>query len=231
MKLEVNIQKRYAFFIFTGILILASVFAVYAYKSGQAPNVFGHSAEEVEITLGNGSVVNLQQLIANGLGNGSSTVVVNNPSQFRIINGSVTLTMNNFNSWNSIGNNVQIKFESFSAHPISTNGDGSDGPANYLYSLVGSGYSFSVKGLQNISNLQSVRVNLALPPAAMSSNVSLSCEIGGSVGNFGAVQDYQSLYCPCHDNSGNVGCVSLAGIIGNGNPTAGTAKFIFTYLN
>lgn len=49
MKLEVNLEKRYFVFLLIGILVVGGIVTVYAYNSGLAPSVFGHSAEEIEV--------------------------------------------------------------------------------------------------------------------------------------------------------------------------------------
>ena len=46
MKLEVNIEKRYAFVIVASLFILAGAIVAYAYGTNN-PSVFGHSADEV----------------------------------------------------------------------------------------------------------------------------------------------------------------------------------------
>ena len=47
MKIEVNIEKKYAIFIIVGVLILAGVIVAYAYGTSN-PSVFGHSFEELQ---------------------------------------------------------------------------------------------------------------------------------------------------------------------------------------
>ncbi len=65
MKFEVNISKKYFFVILSSILILAGAFVVYAFGSGQAPNILGHSSEEIQITV-NGTNMSLQNAINQG---------------------------------------------------------------------------------------------------------------------------------------------------------------------
>jgi len=74
MKIEVNLQKKYFFAILSAAVILAAVFGVYAYGTSN-PAVFGHTAEELAITLPNGSTSTLQQAITNNyIGGGGSSV-------------------------------------------------------------------------------------------------------------------------------------------------------------
>ncbi len=47
MQIELDVSKKYFFTILAGILILAGIFAVYAFGTS-SPSVFGHTASEVE---------------------------------------------------------------------------------------------------------------------------------------------------------------------------------------
>ena len=47
MKVEVNIEKKYAFAIIIGLLIVAGTIVAYAYGTS-SPSVFGHSFDELE---------------------------------------------------------------------------------------------------------------------------------------------------------------------------------------
>lgn len=51
MKLEVEIQKKYAFMIFGAILILAGAITIYAYNES-TPNVVGHHANDIQYSGG-----------------------------------------------------------------------------------------------------------------------------------------------------------------------------------
>jgi len=75
MKIEVNIQKSYAFVII-GLLIIIGVIGIgYAYNAdhiGGVPSDFGHSADEIEINIpGQANPVTLNYAIENGLIGGS----------------------------------------------------------------------------------------------------------------------------------------------------------------
>src|SRR3989338_938613 len=75
MKIEVNIKKKYFFAVFGAILLAVAVIGVRAYNPlgiGGNPSTFGHSADELAITLPNGSVTTLSQAITNNyLGGGA----------------------------------------------------------------------------------------------------------------------------------------------------------------
>tara|TARA_Y100000310_G_C20483978_1_gene716033 strand:+ start:86 stop:625 length:540 start_codon:yes stop_codon:yes gene_type:complete len=62
MKLEVNIEKKYAFMIGAAILIFAGVMAVYAFSPtavGGNPEVFGHSSGEIRVDSNNDGNIDL----------------------------------------------------------------------------------------------------------------------------------------------------------------------------
>lgn len=63
MKIEVNIEKRHAFGIIGAIFVLAIVIGVGAYGTSTPP-AFGHSAEELEVSLA-GELVSLQNYVEN----------------------------------------------------------------------------------------------------------------------------------------------------------------------
>ena len=48
MKIEVNVEKKYAFLILGALLIIGAVVIGVAYNSGGPPSVVGHSADEIE---------------------------------------------------------------------------------------------------------------------------------------------------------------------------------------
>ncbi len=50
MEFHINVEKKYFFGILTAILMVAGLFAVYAYGTNE-PEVFGHSVGEVDIKL------------------------------------------------------------------------------------------------------------------------------------------------------------------------------------
>ncbi|MEK6888931.1 MAG: hypothetical protein AABW80_02375 [Nanoarchaeota archaeon] len=69
MKIEVNVRKRYFFTAVSVLLILSVIGIGVAYNANQQggiPAVFGHSADEVEITLPDGTVTNLSTAISTG---------------------------------------------------------------------------------------------------------------------------------------------------------------------
>lgn len=68
MKIEVNITKTKLFVLIISLFVLGGMIFAFAYGTNN-PQVFGHSANEVEITLANGTVTNLQQAISNNLFN------------------------------------------------------------------------------------------------------------------------------------------------------------------
>jgi len=65
MKLEVNIKKKYFFTILASVLILVAIIGTVAYGTNN-PSVFGHSAGEVEVTIG-GNNYTLQEAITQNL--------------------------------------------------------------------------------------------------------------------------------------------------------------------
>ena len=70
MKIEVNLEKKYLFFVFAILLIFAGFVLVFAYNpsfSGGNPPVLGHSADEVNVQIGN-TVRTSQDLIDNFYG-------------------------------------------------------------------------------------------------------------------------------------------------------------------
>jgi hypothetical protein len=71
MRIEVNIKKKYFFSILAVVLLIGAGLFVYAF-GGNSPQIMGHSAGELEITLANGTTVNFQTAITNNLigGNG-----------------------------------------------------------------------------------------------------------------------------------------------------------------
>jgi len=73
MKVELNIEKKYFFAILSTAVIFAAVIGVYAYGTS-TPSVFGHTAEELAITLPNGSTSTLQQAITNNYIGGGGAV-------------------------------------------------------------------------------------------------------------------------------------------------------------
>ena len=67
MKLEVRISKNNIFVLIAIILILASIFVVYAYNSalsGGTPSIVGHSPDEIMVSV-NGVQKSLQAAINN----------------------------------------------------------------------------------------------------------------------------------------------------------------------
>jgi hypothetical protein len=66
MKFEVNIEKKYAFVIIGLLVLVAGLIVGYAY-GGNAPQIMGHSAGELDITLTNGSVVSLQSAVSGNM--------------------------------------------------------------------------------------------------------------------------------------------------------------------
>ena len=65
MKIEVNITKV-RFFVLIGLVVLTiGIVGVIAYNSGQDPAVFGHSGEELEISINN-QIKDIQQAIDDG---------------------------------------------------------------------------------------------------------------------------------------------------------------------
>lgn len=74
MKIEVNLKKKYFFTLLAVLIVLSGALVVYAYNSSPAnPATFGHSANELEVTLPNGNNVTLDYAVRNGLlGNSSS---------------------------------------------------------------------------------------------------------------------------------------------------------------
>lgn len=74
MKIEVNLKKKYFFSLLTILIVLSGALIVYAYNSSPGnASTFGHSANEIEVTLPNGNVVTLDYAVRNGLlGNGSN---------------------------------------------------------------------------------------------------------------------------------------------------------------
>ena len=63
MKITLNIKKKYFLPMISAILLLTAVLGVYAYQTGGPANYFGHSAEELEVELNDGTIVNLQIFI------------------------------------------------------------------------------------------------------------------------------------------------------------------------
>src|SRR3989338_7572236 len=62
MKIPINLTNKWLYsFIFTFFLLILGI-GVWAFQSGQAPNVFGHSGEEVQITI-NGQAKLLSQAL------------------------------------------------------------------------------------------------------------------------------------------------------------------------
>lgn len=72
MKIEVKIEKRYAFMILGALIIIAGLIGVIAYGTNNPP-VFGHSAGELDVTIG-GNTYTLQQAIDQNLFGGSVQV-------------------------------------------------------------------------------------------------------------------------------------------------------------
>lgn len=68
MKIEVELKKKYFFSLLAVLIILSGSLIVYAYNSSPVdPSKFGHSANEVEVTLANGLIVNLGDAIENNI--------------------------------------------------------------------------------------------------------------------------------------------------------------------
>src|SRR3989338_4709406 len=63
MKITLNIKKKYFLSIISAILLITAIIGVYAYQTGGPANYFGHSAEELEVELNDGTIVNLQIFI------------------------------------------------------------------------------------------------------------------------------------------------------------------------
>ncbi|MEK6892732.1 MAG: hypothetical protein AABX07_00860 [Nanoarchaeota archaeon] len=77
MKLEVNVSKKRFFVILGAILMLAGVFAVYAYtgtfdRTATQAVTFGHSADESVVKMNDGSLRTVQDLLKDGVGGGGS---------------------------------------------------------------------------------------------------------------------------------------------------------------
>src|SRR3989344_6993104 len=69
MKIEVDIKKKYFLFLVTTILVLASIFGVYAVWSDSTTRVVSHDANDVKVTLtegGSNKDYSLQELITAG---------------------------------------------------------------------------------------------------------------------------------------------------------------------
>ncbi len=82
MKIEVNINKKYFLAIIVSIVLLAGVFSAYAFNFGNSfktvsqAAVFGHTADELVVSI-NGDSMTVQDAINLGkLGNGSGTGTV-----------------------------------------------------------------------------------------------------------------------------------------------------------
>jgi len=73
VKINITLGSK-TFYTLIAILSIAvlSVF-VYAYKTGASPSIMGHSAEELEVTLANGSITTLQNAVTNNYIGGGST--------------------------------------------------------------------------------------------------------------------------------------------------------------
>jgi|SRR3989344_587832 len=69
MKIEVDIKKKYFLFLVTTILVLASIFGVYAVWSDSTTRVVSHNADDVKVTLSENNLnvdYSLQELITGG---------------------------------------------------------------------------------------------------------------------------------------------------------------------
>src|SRR3989344_3189451 len=69
MKIEVDIKKKYFLFLITTILVLASIFGVYALWSDNTTRVVSHNADDVKVTLSENNLnvdYSLQELINGG---------------------------------------------------------------------------------------------------------------------------------------------------------------------
>ena len=64
VNIKINITNK-AFYILILIFVVAVGVGVYAYNSGSTPSVFGHSGEEIEIALTDGSTHTLNDYINN----------------------------------------------------------------------------------------------------------------------------------------------------------------------
>jgi len=51
MNVEFNIEKKHLYILLSCVILCTSVLGVIAYNSGSAPNVFGHSGEEIEVVI------------------------------------------------------------------------------------------------------------------------------------------------------------------------------------
>ena len=81
MKITFNIRKSH-FYVLAALIVLAvGVAGVTAYRSGAAPSEFGHSGEEIEVTLSDGTAMTLQDAIDTGriLGTQEETVLYDEP--------------------------------------------------------------------------------------------------------------------------------------------------------
>ncbi len=67
MKFSWNVKKSHLNLIVIAYLVLGTMFAVYAYHSGGPASYFGHSGEEIEVTLPNGTSMTINEYIQNGL--------------------------------------------------------------------------------------------------------------------------------------------------------------------
>ena len=74
MKLEVNIKKKYFFTILASVLILVAIIGTVAYGTNN-PSVFGHSAGEVEVTIGGNNYTLQQAITQNLLGGGTTSLI------------------------------------------------------------------------------------------------------------------------------------------------------------
>ena len=64
IKLEINITNKWLYSLLIICILLVLSIGVLAYKSGQSPNILGHSGEEIEVTV-NG----VTKLLNNALNN------------------------------------------------------------------------------------------------------------------------------------------------------------------
>lgn len=66
MKIEINVSNK-VFYSLILIMVLVTGVGVYAYNSGKNPSSFGHSGEEIEVTLPDGQKIKLNDFVSNTL--------------------------------------------------------------------------------------------------------------------------------------------------------------------
>ncbi len=67
VKLEVNLTNRWLYTVLLAIVLLVVGGIVYAYNSGAAPSVMGHSGEEIEVTVDGATKTLNEALLGNSM--------------------------------------------------------------------------------------------------------------------------------------------------------------------